>query len=1647
MHLPLSRCQTCPTSRPLPGSLRRPLHGRVLGLLLSALLPGWVPAWGAPEITEFMAANNSSIPDEDGERSDWIEVHNRDSTPVQLLGWTLTDDPTQPGKWRFPARTLEPNGYLIVFASGKNRAGNGSLHTNFRLSAEGEYLGLFPPNSDLAASEFAPTFPSQAPDISYGLPTGETLRDLIAGTPVRVLIPTTEAELPPNWMSPDFPAGPTWVEGPGMGVGYDSTPSGPGGDTNLATAGTAFQSSLGYGFGPELAADGDPNTFTHTAPDDPKPTWWLDLGKTVEVRRIVVHNRADCCGSRLRDITVQLLAPDQQTVVWSSGLLNPENILSSPTSLTLDLVELNVGAIPARTVRVLRTPDPDLSGGASNEDEANVLSLGEVEVFGVETVSYGPLIRTDLTATLPGRNASAFIRVPFLLEAPDSIKSLKLQVRHDDGVVVYLNGEGVAALNAPATPPWNATALTRRPKVEGMEPSILDLTDLRGLLRPGTNWLAFHGLNASAADAEFLVEARLMAGEGGPSGGVYFEKPTPGAPNDSPWNLGRVADTRFSVNRGRRSQPFDLEITTETPGAEIRFTVDGSTPKPTSGQVYSGPIRISRTTVVRAAAFKGNFRPTDVDTHTYLFPEDTIAQPTRPAGFPTTWANVSADYAMDPRITQAPAYADRMTNSLAALPTVSITTEVDNLFGASRGIYANPERNGVGWERPVSLEWINEDGSGRFQLNCGLRIQGGYFRDRNVSQKHSLRLLFKDEYGPGRLREDLFHEFGAAREFDTLVLRAGANDGYAWNEARDTEQFIRDEFGRRTLLSMGQPTGRGRFVHVYLNGLYWGLYNLAERPAEDFSATYLGGTAEDWDAINSGDVKSGSLDAWNAFTSGVRSVRTLADYQRLKGLNPDGSRNADFPEYLDGPNYMDYMLVNIWGGNWDWPNKNFWFGRRRDGTAGGFKFYLWDFENTMGNNRDRSPLNMVSPRADIAGSWVGEPHDRLRRFSEYRMEFADRVQRHLFGDGALTPASLAARYRELADRVEPAIIAETARWGDDQFSPPQDLSDWQRERDWILGTYLPQRTGIVLSQLRSAGLYPQTDAPVLNPRGGPVSPLAPVLLSTTAPEILYTTNGVDPRLPGGEVHPDAIRVVFNGTGGTPQDPLLIASGRVWRYLDDGSDPGPAWKDAEYPDESWGSGPSPLGYGDGDEGTVVAFRDADPAQGGVQKNAATWFRTAFTVEDPLAFERLKLALTYDDAAAVYLNGTEVLRTENLPAGAGAATYANGSSNDNSVAGREDIPATLLRKGRNVVAVQVHQSDAGSSDISFDLTLEGVAGGSGTLHTLDPFFISVPTHFKARSRNGTDWSALSEGRFLPDVTPATSNHLVISEFCYRPADAATPAEQAVTSDRDDFEFLEILNVTGQTVDLTGTSLGAGVLFRFPEGMILGGGQRLVVVRNRAAFEARYGTGARVAGEYDGSLSNGGEEVALLDATGADIRRFAYSDQSPWPTGPNRNGYSLVLQRPGALPDHRNPDHWRTSVAPGGTPGGTDVVRFTGVLGSDSDGNGQDDFLDYALGAVVSEPGAGLQATVEVVTTPEGEAQHLLISHPLNLAAEDASVVLETAENVNGPWRQDSASFIPLEEVRIAGSKVRRAFRLTAALEQLASVYIRLSVSPAQ
>ncbi|HER20300.1 MAG TPA: hypothetical protein ENO14_04545, partial [Chromatiales bacterium] len=215
--------------------------------------------------------------------------------------------------------------------------------------------------------------------------------------------------------------------------------------------------------------------------------------------------------------------------------------------------------------------------------------------------------------------------------------------------------------------------------------------------------------------------------------------PTAGATNVAVYT-GFVRDLQFSHERGFYDAPFELTITCDTPGVTIYYTLDGREPCDDDGRgpvgtPYTGPIYVLGTTCIRACAVKDGWKPSPTAAHTYIYLSDVIAQSRMPSGFPTTWGGTSADYEMDPAIVNDPRYRDRMRESLLSIPTMSLVTTNDDMFDRQRGIYANPNSRGEGWERPASVEWIYPDGRDSFQVDCGVRIQGGAFRSWGLTKK------------------------------------------------------------------------------------------------------------------------------------------------------------------------------------------------------------------------------------------------------------------------------------------------------------------------------------------------------------------------------------------------------------------------------------------------------------------------------------------------------------------------------------------------------------------------------------------------------------------------------------------------------------------------------------------------------------------------------------------------------------------------------------------------------------------------------------------------------------------------------------------------------------------------------------------------
>ncbi|MDP2898335.1 MAG: lamin tail domain-containing protein [bacterium] len=757
-------------------------------------------------------------------------------------------------------------------------------------------------------------------------------------------------------------------------------------------------------------------------------------------------------------------------------------------------------------------------------DDAAWPLTGSTGVGYERDTGYESLIGLDVIS-MWGVNTSVYVRIEFEVAAPSVFDLLTLRMKYDDGFIAYLNRDFVAAANDPESPSWNSSSDGGH-EASATQYEDFDITDWVGSLVSGRNVLAIHGLNISPTSSDMLVLPEMIAvdlSDVVPDTPMFLTAPTPGWQN-MPGVLGYVSDVRFSVDHGFFTEPFDVVIATATEGTEVYYTLNGSKPTPETGIPYGNPITVSGTTVLRAAAFKPGCQPSKTGTQTYLFLNDAIRQDyqaTLDAGLPSSWGGTSPDYGLDPDVIGTfdqngnptgndkfgGIYAAKIRDALKAIPTLSLAMNVDDMFGPN-GIYTNSTQEGVAWERETSAELIYPDGDEGFQVNCGIRIQGGWFRSHSATKKHSFRLLFKSEYGATKLTFPLFGD-GAVDRFDTITLRAGANDGYTWDAAYLTEQYTRDEFGRSLQRGTGQAGAHGMFVHLYINGIYWGLYNPAERPDHSFSASYYGGDKDDWDAIHDGSPTNGDTAAWNQMISKCRSgLSTNEAYQEVQGNNPDGAPNPNYPALLDATNYIDYLIVNLWGGNWDWPWKNWWACRDRSAESTGFKFYCWDYENTMGNNRGRSPLDKNALNNDFSSA--GEPHQYLKQNAEYRLLFGDRVHRLFLNGGILTPESLVPPYAELAAEIESPIIAESARWGDQHYSTPLTQQEWYNERDWILKTYLPRRPAIVLQQFKDAGLYPSVPAPTFAPHGGSFTEGSQLWIKS-ANTIYYTLDGTDPR--------------------------------------------------------------------------------------------------------------------------------------------------------------------------------------------------------------------------------------------------------------------------------------------------------------------------------------------------------------------------------------------------------------------------------------------------------------------------------------------------------------------------------------------------------
>ncbi len=249
---------------------------------------------------------------------------------------------------------------------------------------------------------------------------------------------------------------------------------------------------------------------------------------------------------------------------------------------------------------------------------------------------------------------------------------------------------------------------------------------------------------------------------------------------------------------------------------------------------------------------------------------------------------------------------------------------------------------------------------------------------------------------------------------------------------------------------------------------------------------------------------------------------------------------AALQSWLDVDNFADYMLLNLTLGNADWPEKN-WLAARRRNTDALWRFIPTDGEMTMGY--------ITSTYTDA--TWPdgpGELFQLLRTNSEFRVRFGDRVQKHLFEDGPLSTDELLDRWEDLSDTAWPALAGESARWGD-HWRDVRGAIDaelytydahWETENARMRNDFFPRRLTYVLADFKAKGLFPTLEAPEADPEAGRIDMGDPVSLDAHHGAIWFTTDGSDPRLPGGAVSPTAARY----SNEIPIDHTQVVSARV-----------------------------------------------------------------------------------------------------------------------------------------------------------------------------------------------------------------------------------------------------------------------------------------------------------------------------------------------------------------------------------------------------------------------------------------------------------------------------------------------------------------------
>ncbi len=1533
-----------------------------------------------PIISEFQAINDSTIADQDGDSSDWIELQNPGTESINAEGWFLTDDATDLRKWKLPSTTIDAGGQLLVFASSKNRT-SPELHTNFRLSGDGEFLALVHPDGETIAQDFGVSFPPQEEDESYGLAQVREPTVLVDETSSVASFVPTDDSLAVGWTTSQFDDA-DWLKGTGA-VGFENLrPTTTVGEQFAAELGPAWQIDLPDAAMATVEITGGSLNFSLPAGQDtsssdrglapivyrdlplPDATNWewiarvekanpgdrgsvgimivdgstgkpaLMLEQSVRRKFALLSGGAEFSLTQRQEGTFLLrLARDEVAKTWTASAKlaegDPWNDVATVTDGTFE------GPVVADPKLALyaRTPTGTI--------DARFVSAEYVAA--AQRPTYAELIGVDLAATMSDTNGSAYLRYPFQIEGdPGRFGALGLGARYDDGFKAYLNGVEITSANAPIVSAWDSVAAGNHGAIFNRIPlEQFDVSDASGLLRGGDNVLAIHGMNVSVDDSDFFFQGGLVASQVLTSESRAFTSPTPNAPNLLP----NATEPQLVGQDGSFFNSRTVELTLPddaSPHLQIRYTLDGTDPTDDS-ELYSGPFTISDSTLLQARTFDTllarNFQPSHVMSKTFI------------------------------------ALSEELRERASNMPLMVIDT-------LGQGIPATTTND----LRKAGVVLMDVSGATDLAtLNDGIVDylgRGGVRRRGSSSGAQAKPQLTLETWGPGGTNRD--------DDFDTSLLGMSAESDWVMHAPFGGDPaFMRNALGFELSNQMGRWAPRTRMVEVYINDSgdrvsgshYVGVYVLMEkikpgsgrvdvaeigrsdnqepsisggyiwkvdRPDPDAPAFSAGGQSLNWVYPESPLSTTSSPERKATEQQQQWVIDHFGAFQRTL-QRPDVNDPNGYSKFLDVDAWIDYHLAQVLMYNADALGLSIFYHKDRDGKIAAGP--LWDLNLTAESTRidDDNPTLWRTGANFFGAGWWND----LFRDPGFWQRYVDRW--HMWRESVLSDENISNAISEFAQQIGQAADRNAARWPENSFRQTSGYNS-----GFLDGTFHGE-----VDHMRH-WMFARTQ--FLDS------------VSSRVPEILVDDvalgNLTGIRIPSGQ------QVQFvSAPIEVPVDTKLVSGvpgESVARFMvptnDDLAD---SWTLPDFDDADWQQGPTGLGFDENGDLSALIQTEVDPRA--VQDGATNILaRIPFDIDRAdVEGKRLILRMKFDDAYVAYLNG---VRVSSVKLKDGELTWdATGSNQkDDEAMQFQELDITrhldLLVEGTNLLAVRVLNSSASSNEMLLlpevvlqDVRIErnpeakvyytidgtdprgpdgnpsvtAIQSQPGQPLTLEANTRVIARNFDASDRGHeaeivlTDWSAPIQYDFV-----VTSSPLVISEINYNPADP-TVLESAEIPDIDgdgtadwnneDFEFVEVYNPGPNAADLVGVALTGGIEFDFATNptATLAAGQFGVIVRNQAAFELRYGRDHAILGQYSGRLDNNGERLELVDGAGATLFAVSYNDNDPWPVVADGVGATLELGDPNTpLPLQDKYYAWRASRGPNGSPGSAGQAS-TGIV----------------------------------------------------------------------------------------------------------------------